>query len=190
MWEAEPFFAFAFTETIALPPETTEREEALARSRQTLYEHLTPQQCADFDHYGWFAVTGNHTGTRFRIEAKPNMNIYQLRGDQPVERWCFIPEDPLPLYDIMLMQKLCIELDERDTMRAANLIGFHPSIAPYPLNDGEISGIWIGIDESSVIAGEIFWTQPEPSIFDHITIYALAASIGIHLAILGTWLLS
>jgi hypothetical protein len=49
------------------------------------------------------------------------MNVDELdETGRRTARWCFGPEGDLPLGDIMLAQKLALELDEQGALAVAN----------------------------------------------------------------------
>jgi hypothetical protein len=76
---------------------------------------------------GHFEVTGCHTGKRYRIRAKRQMNIDELdERNRAVAVWCFGPEGVLPIGDIMLAQKIALETDEFASLAIANGNGVRP----------------------------------------------------------------
>lgn len=100
-----------------------EREKALTTARATLMEHLSPVQLREFEKNTCFHVTGNETGKTYRINRASSSNVYELvagPGSQVRKRWCFVDSGhQIPVYDLMLMQKLCLETDESASMAVA-----------------------------------------------------------------------
>src|SRR5262245_27164934 len=104
---------------IVLPtPEPTYADEV--RAVRLLKANLTPEQLTQYEWDKSFIVVGGQTGRRYRIIAARQMNVAAL--DQH-GRWaktlCFIPSGQLPLGDIMLVQKIALELFEREALSLA-----------------------------------------------------------------------
>lgn len=90
------------------------------RGLRLLREWLSPAQLAQYNAYGYFDVTGCHSGKRFRIRHGVGMNIYELdSGGRPMAGWCFVPADNLVAGDVMLAQKIALETNERGAMLVA-----------------------------------------------------------------------
>ncbi|HWX26213.1 MAG TPA: hypothetical protein VNZ53_02090 [Steroidobacteraceae bacterium] len=84
-------------------------------------EWLSPEQFAQYDAKSYFEVTGCHSGKRYRISRANSMNIYELDGaGRPSVGWCFAPEGYLVAGDVMLVQKIALETDERGALAVAN----------------------------------------------------------------------
>ena len=97
------------------------RSEAHERGMRLLRENLTPAQRAQYDRYGYFEVIGGRTGKRYRIRHGRSMNIDQLdKNGRRVCGWCFFPEGNLVTGDVMLAQKVALELFEVDALKIAN----------------------------------------------------------------------
>jgi hypothetical protein len=103
--------------------------EAHARGLRLLKENLTPAQRKQFETRGYFEVSGGATGRRYRIKTGVQMNVEQLdlRG-RPVCILCFVPEGGLVVGDVLLAQKLALELFELETLVTANKFSPHPSL--------------------------------------------------------------
>jgi hypothetical protein len=102
------------------------QEAALARGMKLLSENLSRAQRDQYEREGYFDVIGGETGRRYRIRKGFQANVEQLDGKNgPVGLLCFMPKDDLVLGDVMLAQKLALELFERDALKAANK--FSPS---------------------------------------------------------------
>ena len=85
-----------------------------------LREHLNAPQRQDWDAHGYFYVIGGKTGCRYRIRRGHVLNVEQLgpKG-QRLERLCFVPKGDLPTGDVLLAQKLALELFETETLSVA-----------------------------------------------------------------------
>ena len=97
------------------------RREAHVRGIQLLEENLSPAQRDQYKKYGYFDVVGGETGGRYRIRYGSEMNVQLLDGKGRPSCWlCFVPEGKLVVGDIMLAQKLALELFESQTLKVAN----------------------------------------------------------------------
>ena len=97
------------------------RREEERRGIQLLIDHLSPEQRAQYEKRGYFEVTGGDTGRRYRIRRGSQMNVEALdRNSCRVHLLCFMPEGRIPLGDIMLAQKIALELFEREALGVAN----------------------------------------------------------------------
>jgi hypothetical protein len=78
-------------------------------------------------------VTGGETGRRYRIRYGNAMNVQQLdHHGREVQSLCFSPRDLLPVGDVMLAQKLALELIETDALRVANRsLGWRSALDAY-----------------------------------------------------------
>jgi hypothetical protein len=91
------------------------------RALRLLRSWLSPEQRAQLDTEGYFEVIGSHTGRRYRIYYKASTNVYELNaGGEPILGWCFGPDPKLPVGDIMLAQKIALEVQESNTLALAN----------------------------------------------------------------------
>jgi hypothetical protein len=124
---AEPagsdFQRAAFAEWRELRRLATQFENVKAQTRgiTLLRANLSPAQRAQFDKDGYFEVIGGKTGRRYRIRSGTMMNIERLgAGRRVVHGLCFAPEGNLVSGDVMLAQKLALELFEADALRVAN----------------------------------------------------------------------
>lgn len=96
-------------------------KRAQERGLRLLKENLAPTQRQQYDRYGYFDVVGGSTGKRYRIRHGRQMNIDQIdRNGRRLCGWCFFPQGNLVAGDIMLAQKLALELYEVETLRIAN----------------------------------------------------------------------
>jgi hypothetical protein len=95
--------------------------EAHARGIQLLKENLSPAQHNQYIRYGCFDVAGGETGRHYRVKHGSQMNVEQLDKKGRLVRFlCFAPEGGLAIGDVMLAQKLALELFESDTLKVAN----------------------------------------------------------------------
>ncbi|UPK40923.1 hypothetical protein IVB18_49245 (plasmid) [Bradyrhizobium sp. 186] len=108
-----------------------EQNGSEARARGLLREWLSPNQRAQFDAYGYFEVTGSHTGRRYRIYQGCMSNVLELDGKmEPKIGWCFVPERALAAGDVMLAQKIALETDEAAVLAVAKQ--FSPRLPSLP----------------------------------------------------------
>jgi hypothetical protein len=100
------------------------REEE-ARALRLLQESLSPDQREQHGRFGYFDVVGGNTGKRYRIKYGFQLNVALLdnRGRTKAVL-CFAPDGNLPTGDVMLAQKLALELFETDTLKIANKFFF------------------------------------------------------------------
>jgi hypothetical protein len=75
-----------------------------------LLELLSPDQLGQYDTYGYFDVTGNVSGRRYRIHVASWMNVEEIDdAGRRVRGLCFLPQGPLPIGDVLLAQKLALD---------------------------------------------------------------------------------
>lgn len=93
------------------------------RGVQLLKANLTGEQQRQYEKHAFFEVIGGKTGRRYRIRYGRSMNIDQLdKNGRRICGWCFFPRGNLVAGDVMLAQKLALELFEPDAMKTANKI--------------------------------------------------------------------
>lgn len=99
-------------------------------AEETLRRFLSPEQLASYTIDRSFVVRGNATGRYYKILPDRSTNIRELdRFGNPWRAWCFVPVKALPVPDVQLMQKLCLECDEKETMKIAVDQGpVHPTV--------------------------------------------------------------
>jgi hypothetical protein len=96
-------------------------KRAQERGLALLKENLAPAQRLQYEKYGFFDVVGGRTGKRYRIRHGRQMNIEQLdRAGRRVCGWCFYPQGNLVAGDVMLAQKVALELFELEALKIAN----------------------------------------------------------------------
>ena len=95
--------------------------DAKARSVRLLKENLSGAQRRQFEKHNNFEVVGGQTGTRYRIRPGPSMNVDELdAAGKPVAGLCFFPAGYLREGDVMLAQKLALELYEAEALTIAH----------------------------------------------------------------------
>ena len=99
-------------------------QAALAKARVLLDRALTPEQRRDLVAKGYFHVKGKRFTYRIREGHSGNVDALDSRG-RVIDRFCAHPLGRVPVYDVMLAQKLWIETDENMFLKKA---------APYPLH--------------------------------------------------------
>ena len=93
---------------LASPPEV--------RARQLLRRTLNPAQRRDFEEHGCFSVESPGRGT-YIIFPRATFNVMDARTGA---HYCCVTETPVPLFDLMLVQKLLLEHDPDRFFAAAN----------------------------------------------------------------------
>jgi hypothetical protein len=119
------------------------RSEAEQRASALLMRWLSPTQRSQYDSAGYFEVTGSHSGKRYRIRSRRQMNVEELdEAGRRVAVLCFGTETYVPPSDVMLAQKIALENDELAALAVANRNSLDPSRA------GERTGravpAWLG----------------------------------------------
>lgn len=95
--------------------------EAQERGIRLLKENLTLAQRQQYEKHWYFEVVGGKTGKRYRIRHGRSMNIDQLdKNGRRVCGWCFFPKGGLVTGDVMLAQKVALELFEAEALMIAN----------------------------------------------------------------------
>ena len=88
---------------------------------QLLVRNLSPAQRQQFARHEYFDVIGGDTGRRYRIRVGRTLNVAQLNASGGCVRMlCFEPQGQLPVGDVMLAQKIALELFESEAIRVAN----------------------------------------------------------------------
>ncbi len=99
------------------------------RGLRLLRSWLSPQQCAQFDAFGYFDVIGGASGKRYRIYFGACANIHELGEDGiPRAGWCVVPIGYLVPGDVMLAQKIALETSEYATLAVANKFSMLPEV--------------------------------------------------------------
>ena len=96
------------------------RTDPERRACELLMDWLSPVQRAQYERARCFEVRGSHSGKRYRIRSARQMNVDELddRGHR-IAVWCFLPENCVPVADVMLAQKIALENDEPAAMAIA-----------------------------------------------------------------------
>lgn len=101
--------------------DSSKQKEANRRGIELLKQHLTEEQLAQYERYKWFIVKGGSTGNRYKIHYGTQMNIHLLDEDgNSILKYCFLPIGNLCAGDVMLSQKISLELDEEAALAVAN----------------------------------------------------------------------
>lgn len=98
-------------------------QAALAKARMLLERALAPEQRRDLLARRCFYVKGKRFTYRIREGHAANVDAIDCDG-RVISRFCAHPVGRLPVYDVMLAQKLWIETDENMFLKKAT---------PYPL---------------------------------------------------------
>ena len=114
-----------------LPSNLFADRDTHARGTRLLIENLSQAQRDQYERWGYFEVTGGETGKRYRIRKSYQMNVEELGNNgRRMSLLCFMPKGGLLLADVMLAQKLALELLESETLAIANT---SPGRYHYPL---------------------------------------------------------
>ena len=99
-----------------------------ARGIALLREWLSLDQRAQFDASKSFEVIGRNSGKRYRISYGMGNNVHELDdAGRPIMGWCFIPSGHLVAGDVMLAQKIALEMDEKAALKIANRFPMLPA---------------------------------------------------------------
>jgi hypothetical protein len=99
--------------------DTIVHERAMALLKQS----LSTAQLEQYEKCSYFDVKGSHSGKRYRIHHGRSMNVDQLdKIGRRMRGLCFYPRGDLAAGDVMLAQKLALELFEAETLKIANRI--------------------------------------------------------------------
>jgi hypothetical protein len=101
--------------------------QAEQRSLQLLRENLTARQREQYERHRYFDVVGGTSGRQYRIHDAHLLNVeeFDITGMQ-ARILCFVPQGKLPSGDILLAQKLALEIFEGEAIAIANEI---PAVA-------------------------------------------------------------
>jgi len=108
----------AFPRLRSTPSSPLRDARADARARELLLRMLSPDQRAHYESHGSFMVDVPGRGT-FCILPRTAFNVVQVRSG---DAYCCICEAPVPLPDLMLAQKLMLELEPECFFSIANRI--------------------------------------------------------------------
>jgi hypothetical protein len=98
----------------------TSQLSAENRSLRLLKANLSPRQREQYAAHGYFDAVGSKTAIRYRIHHACQLNIEQLdAAGKRVRLLCFKPTALSTVGDIMLAQKLALELFEEDAIRVS-----------------------------------------------------------------------
>jgi hypothetical protein len=93
-----------------------------ARALRLMRDWLSLDQKKQFDKSAYFEVIGCDSGKRYRIyRGVPSPNVYEIddAGRSKVGL-CFMPVGNLATGDVMLAQKIALEMDEHRALAVAN----------------------------------------------------------------------
>jgi hypothetical protein len=95
--------------------------EAHRRSIQLLKQNLSLTQLEQYERLSHFEVIGGCSGNRYRIRHGYQMNVERLdKNGRRACLLCFMPQGQLPAGDVMLAQKIGLELFENEVIQIAN----------------------------------------------------------------------
>ena len=92
--------------------------QANGRSFRLLINNLSSAQRHQFDQHNFFDGVESKSGARYRIRHGHMMNVERFdENGQRLVKLCFAPRGRLLVGDIMLAQKLALELFEPDAIK-------------------------------------------------------------------------
>jgi hypothetical protein len=95
--------------------------EAEERAIKLLTSCLSPTQRDQYETHRQFEVTGGDTGRRYRVRHGRQMNIESLdEKGRLAQLFCFTLESEVPVGDVLLAQKIALELFELEALSIAN----------------------------------------------------------------------
>ena len=98
--------------------------QANGRSFRLLINNLSDAQRYQFDQHNCFDVVGSESGARYRIRHGHVLNVERIdENGRRLIKLCFAPRGLLPVGDVMLAQKIALELFETDAIKVANVSG-------------------------------------------------------------------
>jgi hypothetical protein len=107
--------------------------EAHKRGRHLLTQNLSPSQRDQYETRGYFEVVGGTTGKRYRIRNGRQMNVEELdKHGKRAGVLCFMPQGGLVVGDVLLAQKLTLELFESEARAVANMMPNHHARFNFP----------------------------------------------------------
>jgi hypothetical protein len=91
------------------------------RAFRLLMRNLSAAQREQYRRYAYFEVVGGDTGKRYRIHRGWQMNVEEYDGKgRRIRLLCFMPRGGVPVSDVMLGQKIALELFESDALMVAH----------------------------------------------------------------------
>jgi uncharacterized protein YjhX (UPF0386 family) len=110
-----------FFRSVGVGPWRARRSAAEERGIQLLKRNLSPTQLKQYESHKYFDVIGGTTGQPYRIRHGCLRNVDLVDKDgRPSRTLCFTPEGHLTTGDVMLAQKLALELFESEALMVAN----------------------------------------------------------------------
>lgn len=103
-----------------LTTDPVERARAIAKAKKLLRQYTTPSQQRSLKIRKWFSITGSD-GRTYRIKEGTSHNVYWVRNNIELVRYCVVVAEQVPLADQMLAQKLILESDAETFKRLANM---------------------------------------------------------------------
>jgi hypothetical protein len=96
-------------------------QDAQSHAMHLLKQHLTPEQRDQYERRSYFYVSGGNSGRIYRIRHGVQMNVEQLdQSGRCIRVLCFMPKGRLAVGDVMLAQKIALELYEMEALNIAH----------------------------------------------------------------------
>ncbi len=115
-WAAVPMFRRLYEQRLAYQ---ISQERAIAVSKKLLETFLSSEQRAELATLSAFHVQGQD-GRTYCIRNSSAHNVDLIENGSPKIRYCIVIDAPVPVYDLMLGQKLLLEQDLERFFRLAN----------------------------------------------------------------------
>jgi hypothetical protein len=90
------------------------------RAMELLLANLTEEQRRQYIDSWYFDVIGGDSGKRYRITHGCQHNVFALERGLRTLRLCFLPRGCFTIGDVMLAQKIALELFETEALKIAN----------------------------------------------------------------------
>ena len=92
------------------------KPQAIAKAKGILWSYLNAEQRTQLFCLNYFRVRGSKTNKIYRIAAGHTGNVIREDGNT----YCLVPDEPVPMWDQLLAQKLLIEDNEMSFIRKAH----------------------------------------------------------------------
>ena len=120
-----------------------QRNDPVYKSKQLLESHLTGPQNMLLHRNGFFLAKGSVSGFTYAISDRykqpaQTRNITILDGLTELYSICTYVNEQVPVYDVLLIQKMLIESDEMEFWRRANMHFLIRAFNQNSSNDGEV----------------------------------------------------
>jgi len=107
--------------------ERRDKGPAIKRAKILLHKHLTRNQILELKHCKEFTVIGKD-GNEYLITEGACNNVRLVENGVVTKSFCIVFKDhePLPMYDLMLIQKLLLETNPEEFWKISNITNIQP----------------------------------------------------------------